>query len=57
MLAGVNAIYLTLFEGPWALEAGEDAPLKVKLVAASAMLIWVGVMFCGLMLPFIGNAF
>jgi hypothetical protein len=57
MLAGVNAIYFTLFDEPWALEAGEDAPMKIKVIAASAVLLWVGVMFCGLMLPFIGNAF
>jgi hypothetical protein len=57
MLAGVNAIYFTLFDEPWSLEAGEDAPLKLKVIAGSAVLLWVGVMFCGLMLPFIGNAF
>jgi hypothetical protein len=27
------------------------------MIAASAMVLWVGVMFCGLMLPFLGNAF
>ena len=57
MLAGVNAIYFTVFDEPWALRAGDDAPLKSKVMAASAILLWVGVMFCGLMLPFLGNAF
>jgi hypothetical protein len=57
MLAGVNAIYFTLFDEPWSLEAGEEAPMKLKVIAASAVALWVGVMFCGLMLPFIGNAF
>jgi len=57
MLAGANAIYFTVFDEPWALAQGEDATLKVKVIAASAVLLWVGVMFCGLMLPFIGNAF
>jgi hypothetical protein len=57
MLSGVNAIYFTLFDEPWALQAGDDAPLKLKVIAASAVAIWIGVMFCGLMLPFIGNAF
>jgi len=57
MVAGVNAIYLTLFDEPWELEAGQDAPMKLKVIAASTIFLWVGVMFCGLMLPFIGNAF
>jgi uncharacterized membrane protein len=57
MLAGVNAIYFTVFDEPWALGEGDDAPLKTKVLAASAIFLWVGVMFFGLMLPFLGNAF
>lgn len=57
MVAGVNAIYFTVFDEPWALGAGDDASLKVKVIAGSAVVLWVGVMFCGLMLPFIGNSF
>jgi hypothetical protein len=57
MIAGANATYLTVFDGPWALRSNEDAPLKIKCVAASTILLWLGVLFCGMMLPFIGNAF
>ena len=57
MLAGVNALYFTFLEEPWALKTGEDAPLTAKIAAASAMVLWVGVMYCGSMLPFLGNAF
>ena len=57
MLAGLNAVYFTVLDEPWALGPKEDAPLTSKLVAASAMLLWVGVMYCGSMLPFLGNAF
>jgi hypothetical protein len=57
MLAGANALYFTLFEEPWSLGPGEDAPLTAKIAAASAMALWVGVMYCGSMLPFLGNAF
>jgi uncharacterized membrane protein len=57
MCAGVNAIYFTVFDEPWALGPGDDAPLRSKVIAVSAVVLWVGVMFCGLMLPFIGNAF
>jgi uncharacterized membrane-anchored protein len=35
----------------------EDAPAMAKIAAASAMLLWVAVMYCGSMLPFLGNAF
>ena len=57
MLAGLNAVYFTLLEEPWALGPKEDAPLTAKIAGASAMLLWVGVMYCGSMLPFLGNAF
>jgi hypothetical protein len=57
MLAGANALYFTLFEEPWALGPKEDAPLTAKIAAVSAMVLWVGVLYCGSMLPFLGNAF
>ena len=57
MLAGVNAVYFTLMKEPWALGAKEDAPLRIKIAAASAMVLWLGVLYCGSMLPFLGNAF
>lgn len=57
MLAGLNAVYFTVLEEPWELGPGEDAPLTAKIAAASAMLLWCGVMYYGSMLPFIGNSF
>jgi hypothetical protein len=57
LLAGVNVLYFTVVDEPWALEAGDDAPLSAKLAAGSAIFLWVGVMYCGRMLPFIGNSF
>lgn len=57
MLAGLNAVYFTFVEEPWALGPGDDAPIRAKIAAASAMLLWVGVMYCGSMLPFLGNSF
>jgi hypothetical protein len=36
---------------------GDDAPVASKIAAASALSLWVAVLFCGHMLPFIGNAF
>ena len=57
MIAGVNAVYFTLLEEPWALGPKEDAPMRIKIAAASAMVLWIGVLYCGSMLPFLGNAF
>jgi hypothetical protein len=57
MLAGLNAVYFTVVEEPWALGPGEDAPLTAKFAAASAVVLWVAVMYCGSMLPFLGNSF
>ena len=57
MLAGLNAVYFTILKEPWELGATEDAPLTAKIAAGSAMLLWVGVMYYGSMLPFIGNSF
>jgi uncharacterized membrane protein len=57
LLAGVNALYFTMFDETWTLKAGDDAPLRAKAVALSAIFLWVGVMYCGSMLPFLGNAF
>ena len=39
------------------MQAGDDAPAMAKWVALSAIFLWVGVMYCGSMLPFIGQAF
>ncbi len=57
LLAGLNALYFTVLEEPWKLGPGDDASMSAKFAAASAMVLWVGVMYCGSMLPFLGNAF
>lgn len=60
VLAGVNVglFYFTgLSRRVDRVGAGEDAPWAAKLVAASSLFLWFGVLFWGRMLPFIGNAF
>jgi len=59
-LAGVNVIvfYVTgLYRHVDGIGAGHDAPIAAKVVAAASLFLWIGVMYWGRMLPFIGNAF
>jgi len=53
----LNLLYFMLWKTPSQIEQGDDAPFVTKLVAGSAILIWVGVVFCGHMLPWLGNSF
>lgn len=57
MLVGANALYLTVFDETWALSAGADAPVRDRAIAGASLAMWFGVIYCGHMLPFIGNAF
>jgi len=57
LVAGANALYFTVFEQAWTLGAGEAPPVAAKVAAASGILLWVGVIFCGQMLPFFGHSF
>ena len=57
MIAGINLLYLTVFDKLWALEAGDDAAILDKAIAASAIGAWLVVIYGGRMLPFIGDAF
>ena len=56
-LAGANFLYLTVFDKTYALGPGRDAGALDKLVAVLALGTWVGVIYWGRMLPFLGNAF
>jgi uncharacterized membrane protein len=57
LLAGLDLLYLTTFDEPWEVEAGQDASFANKAIAFSAIASWVCVMYFGRMLPFLGNAF
>jgi hypothetical protein len=58
MVAGLNLLYITVFEGPWNhAQAGQNPPMRVKVAGATAIVSWVLVMYFGRMLPFLGNAF
>ena len=59
VLAGINVLifYLIPFRQVEAMGPGDDAPMFAKVIAATSIFLWFGVMYWGRMLPFIGNAF
>jgi uncharacterized membrane protein len=57
ILAGVNALYFTMFDETWTLKAGDDAPVMAKVMAGSALFLWIAILYCGSMLPFLGGSF
>ncbi len=56
LAGGATVLYFTFDEG-WKRQPGQSAPALSMLVAVAALFLWVGVMYWGSMLPFIGNAF
>jgi uncharacterized membrane protein len=57
LVAGANALYFTMFDDVWKIEAGDNAPVTAKFAAGSAVVLWVAIMWCGSMLPFLGDSF
>lgn len=59
MLAGLNAVvYETALSAKLlALEPGTDTPHRVKMIGLVSLLSWLAVLYCGRMLPFLGDAF
>lgn len=60
LLAGINVLYFygaRVSQRVESLGPGADAPIDAKVVAASSLFLWFGVMYWGRMLPFIGTAF
>jgi hypothetical protein len=57
VLAGINVLYFMLFDKSWKVGAGEDAPTSSKVAAAISLYLWVGILYYGEMLPFLGNSF
>jgi hypothetical protein len=59
-LAGVNVLifYVSGLSRTLALLGpGDDAPRLAKVIAATSLILWIGVMYMGRMLPYIGNSF
>ncbi len=58
-LAGLNAALFEAAVGRRAVlvGAGEDTPPAAKVIGAISIVAWLGVLYFGRMLPFIGNAY
>jgi hypothetical protein len=56
MIAGANFLYLTVLKRPWAADQPESG-LADKAMAIASIVAWLGVLFAGRMLPFLGKAF
>jgi hypothetical protein len=57
VLAGINVLYFMLVDETWKIGDYDDAPMRAKVAAVLALYIWVGVLYYGHMLPFLGNSF
>jgi hypothetical protein len=57
MIAGANVLYFTVFDEAWAVEGGMDAPVSGKFMAGLTILLWIGIIWLGRMMPFIGGSF
>jgi hypothetical protein len=61
MIAGANFLYLTVFGKPWRLADGSSVTFVAnpadKAMAVASIVAWLGVLYAGRMLPFLGNAF
>ena len=53
LISGASVVYFTMFDGPWAIGEGRDAPLTARLAALGTMALVLGVMWYGRMLPFL----
>jgi hypothetical protein len=58
-LAGLNAVYYEtrLSDRVLVLGPGADTPRAVKLIGLLSLLSWLAVLYCGRMLPFLGDAY
>jgi uncharacterized membrane protein len=55
--AGANFLYLTVFDEAWELKPGDESPLLAKLIGGSSLALWLGVVFWGRLMPFLGLTF
>ena len=62
VIAGANFLYLTVFGKAWHIEAARrnvrfESNLADKAMAILSLASWLGVLYAGRMLPFLGKSF
>ena len=57
LLAAADLLYLTVWPPAWNVEADTPTHVRERAIGALALVSFVAVMYCGRMLPFLGNAF
>ncbi len=59
LVAGLNVLVFLLVASRDALTVGpgEDAPRVAKVIAAISLVCWFAVMYCGRMLPYVGEGY
>jgi len=53
VIGGIAVLYFTIFEKPWELKPGDNAPLTAKVMAIATVLMWSGVIIYGRLLPYL----
>jgi len=56
MIVGANFLYLTVFKKAWDVDR-LDSSLPDKAMALASIVAWLGVLYAGRMLPFLGKSF
>jgi uncharacterized membrane protein len=57
LVAAADLLYLTVWPQAWKTEAGVPTHTRERVIGAAALASFVAVMYCGRMLPFLGNSF
>jgi uncharacterized membrane protein len=57
LLAAADLLYLTVWPAAWKTEVGTVTRFRERAIGATALVSFVAVMYCGRMLPFLGNSF
>ena len=57
VVGALNLLYFMLSKTPDSIGYGNSAGMGTKLIAVSGIVIWMAVLFCGHMLPWLGNSF
>jgi hypothetical protein len=57
MLSGATYLVLTVYDEAWELSASGEASSAGRLLGVSVLVLSIGVMYFGRMLPYLGNSF